>query len=107
MIGRNQPDRASSWIFAPEFPWDMISTLFIAGTTHFKYCGKVRRAIQLAKDHGKWIHMGRVNSVKRLNYARSIGCHSCDGSGMARFRNRVLVPMLRALDQPLLPLPHF
>ena len=33
-----------------------------------------------AKAHGKWVHMGRVNSLKRLQYAAAIGCDSADGT---------------------------
>lgn len=50
--------------------------------------------------------MGRVNSVKRMLYALRIGCHSCDGSGMARFPSSVLLPMLRALDTELTTTQH-
>jgi len=33
-----------------------------------------------AQQRGLWIHMGRVNSLRRLAYAASIGCHSIDGT---------------------------
>ena len=36
-----------------------------------------RRGLQ---QRGLWIHMGRVNSLRRLAYAASIGCHSIDGT---------------------------
>jgi hypothetical protein len=85
-------------------PWGNLEAIFIGGDTAFKFCPWVRECVRLAKRLGKWVHMGRVNSVRRLNYARLIGCDSCDGSGMARFRERVLSPMLRELPQQQLAL---
>ena len=32
------------------------------------------------ESRGKWVHMGRVNSLKRLRYADAIGCDSADGT---------------------------
>lgn len=85
-------------------PWHMISAIFIGGDNSFKFSQAVRELVGFARG-SKWIHMGRVNSVRRLNYARMIGCDSCDGSGMARYRRRVLVPMLQSLNQHILHLP--
>jgi hypothetical protein len=37
-----------------------------------------------ALSHGKWVHMGRLNSGKRFKYARDeVGCHSADGTFLA------------------------
>lgn len=37
-----------------------------------------------ALSHGKWVHMGRLNSGKRFRYARDVvGCHSADGTFLA------------------------
>jgi hypothetical protein len=33
-----------------------------------------------------WVHMGRVNSERRIRYAASIGCDSVDGSSWAQFK---------------------
>lgn len=66
-------------------PWDSIDALFIGGTTEFKL-GMVAQEFGFeAKRRGKWLHMGRVNSLKRIRYAASIGCDSVDGSSFARF----------------------
>lgn len=43
--------------------------------------GDAARAIVAeAKQRGKWVHMGRVNSERRFEYARAIGCDSADGT---------------------------
>lgn len=79
-------------------PWDYIEAVFIGGDTAFKLGEFVREIVACAKSFRKWVHMGRVNSVKRMLYAKSIGCDSCDGSAMARFSTDTLIPMVRALD---------
>lgn len=86
--------------FPPEYgpPWNCVDALFIGGDNAFKFSGWVRHAVSLANYAGIWVHMGRVNSVKRLDYARRIGCDSVDGSGMSRFSRAVLTPMLRSLN---------
>lgn len=38
-------------------------------------------AWEIAKAHqDRWIHMGRVNSFRRFETARTLGCDSCDGT---------------------------
>jgi len=66
-------------------PWDEIDALFIGGTTAWKLSTAAAEIAQEAKRRGKWVHMGRVNSLKRYRYAESIGCDSADGTQL-RFR---------------------
>ena len=40
-----------------------------------------------AKRRRKWVHMGRVNSERRIRYAASIGCDSIDGTKWVRWRD--------------------
>lgn len=61
-------------------PWDEFDVLFIGGTTEFKLGANARVLVKHAKRLGKWVHMGRVNSSKRLRYAKFIGCDSVDGT---------------------------
>ena len=61
-------------------PWDDIDALFIGGTTDWKLGLEVPPLTDEAKRRGKWVHMGRVNSWRRFDYARSIGCDSADGT---------------------------
>ena len=60
--------------------------LFIGGSTEYKLGPVVERLVRAAKDHGKWVHMGRVNTAKRLRYAAEIGCDSVDGTKWVRWR---------------------
>jgi hypothetical protein len=61
-------------------PWDDFDCLFIGGSTEFKLGPVARECASEAKRRGKWLHMGRVNSLKRFRYADSIGCDSVDGT---------------------------
>lgn len=61
-------------------PWHDFDVLFIGGSTEWKLGPAARHIALRAKQHGKRIHMGRVNSEKRFRYARAIGCDSVDGT---------------------------
>lgn len=59
--------------------WDEIDCLFIGGSTEWKLGPAARDLAYLAGSLGKWVHVGRVNSHKRLDYA-SMFAHSVDGT---------------------------
>lgn len=61
-------------------PWDAFDCLFIGGSTEWKLGSAARDLVAEAKRRGKWVHMGRVNSKRRYDYARFIGCDSADGT---------------------------
>lgn len=63
-----------------EVPWDEFDVLFIGGSTAWKLGPATRALVADAKARGKAVHMGRVNSKKRHDYARHIGCDSVDGT---------------------------
>jgi hypothetical protein len=52
----------------------------------------------LAKARGKYVHMGRVNSLKRYRYAVSIGCDSVDGTFLVRGARKNLPLLLGWVD---------
>ena len=60
-------------------PWDQFDALFIGGSTEFKLATGILAGLA-ARRRGKWVHMGRVNSFKRLAIAKRNGCHSADGT---------------------------
>lgn len=64
-------------------PWSEFDVLFIGGDTAWKLGRHARRLVSEAKARGKWVHMGRVNSARRLRYADAIGCDSADGTRIA------------------------
>ena len=90
-------------------PWDDIDALFLGGSAecvpcryirpatreersrkHCPSCGRkliewklgpaARDLVAEARARRVWVHMGRVNSLKRLRYAAAIGCDSADGT---------------------------
>lgn len=74
-----------------ERTWHRIDALFIGGSTEFKLGAEAERWAKIGAAHGKWIHWGRVNSAKRIEYVTGTGaCDSFDGSGYARWRNTLL-----------------
>lgn len=73
-------------------------SLFIGGSTEWKLGPTARRLITEAKADGKWIHMGRVNSIIRMWYAFKIGVDSVDGTGWVKKPNIYLRWALRELE---------
>lgn len=84
--------------------WHEFDSLFIGGDDEWKLGPVVRRLVAVAKKHSKHVHMGRVNSVRRLRYAMSIGCDSVDGTKYCKWRDTYLDSELRVLDYPQLEL---
>ncbi len=64
--------------------------LFIGGSTEYKLSPTVTRLAAEAKAAGKWVHMGRVNSIVRMRHAHRIGVDSVDGTGWAKSYTRHL-----------------
>lgn len=61
-------------------PWDQFDVLFIGGSTKWKLGPHAANVAAEARYNGRWVHMGRVNSKRRMVYAESIGCDSADGT---------------------------
>ena len=66
-----------------EVEWDSFDCLFVGGTTAWKLSAPAFTLARQAKGHGKWVHMGRVNSRKRLLLAAVSGYDSADGTTVA------------------------
>lgn len=64
-------------------PWDALDAFFVGGTTAWKLGDAAAELVAKANARGKWTHMGRVNSRKRVMYARSLRCDSVDGTYLA------------------------
>lgn len=82
-------------------PWDQIDAIFVGGTTEYKLSAEAERLVSAAKLRGLWTHMGRVNSRKRFDYARQIGCDSIDGSKFSKWRNTWLPDALEWHKDPI------
>lgn len=64
-------------------PWDSIDVLFLAGSTEWKTSSAAHRLAIQARNRGLLVHMGRVNSRRRLRIAHEFGSTSCDGTYLA------------------------
>ncbi|MCA9071156.1 MAG: hypothetical protein KDA84_19645 [Planctomycetaceae bacterium] len=80
-------------------PWNQIHCLFLGGSTKFKLGRTAESLTRAARERGKLVHMGRVNSQKRMRLAKSWGCHSVDGTGYSRFPDQRLPSALNYLTQ--------
>ncbi|WP_342480078.1 hypothetical protein NST07_20730 [Paenibacillus sp. FSL L8-0340] len=79
-------------------PWSRCEAVFIGGSTDYKLSKTVRRLVWEAKWRGKWVHMGRVNSLERLRIARDMECDSVDGTGYSMFPEANLPGALKYLQ---------
>lgn len=61
-------------------PWGRFDVLFIGGTTEWKLSAAAQQLAAQARQRGKRVHMGRVNSFKRLKLADDFGCDTVDGT---------------------------
>lgn len=71
-------------------PWKWIDALFIGGSTEWKLGPEAAELVYEAQDRKKWVHMGRVNTWRRLEYAKSIGVDSVDGTTLSMFTDTYL-----------------
>jgi hypothetical protein len=80
--------------------------LFLGGTTEWKLGPEAWRITKSAKAEGRWVHMGRVNSKRRLDTARAMGCDSVDGTYLVFGPDKNLPKLLgwltQADEQPML-----
>jgi len=74
-------------------PWDEFDVLFLGGSTEFKLGRVAHEMTRQAQLKGKKVHMGRVNSYKRLKLANDWGCDTVDGTYLA-FGPEVNLPKL-------------
>jgi hypothetical protein len=81
-----------------DLPWGEFDVLFIGGTDEFKASAEVVEMVAEARLRGLWVHMGRVNTRKRLLYSAHLGCHSGDGQFFRFGPDENLGRMLRYLE---------
>jgi hypothetical protein len=63
--------------------WDSFDALFIGGSTEWKLSQAAFELAAEARERGKWTHLGRVNSRRRLLLGTENGIHSADGTYLA------------------------
>lgn len=80
-------------------PWGHFECLFIGGTTKWKLSKAAESLSLCAKHRGKWLHWGRVNSLRRMRRAWDLGADSIDGSMFNKFSETHLLRGLRWIRQ--------
>ncbi len=70
---------------AGKVPWGAFDAYFIGGTTGWKLSQASADLALAARRRGKAVHMGRVNSRRRMVAAHQMGCGTLDGSSASWF----------------------
>lgn len=78
--------------------WDSFDVLFVGGTTAWKLSEAAYGLVGQARRRGKWTHMGRCNSLRRLSAAVIGGYDSADGTHVAFGPDRRLPELIGWLD---------
>lgn len=78
-------------------PWDQIVCLFIGGSTAWKLGPHAERLIYEAHDRGKHVHVGRVNTLRRMWWFSSLPVDSFDGTCFSKWPDKFIPWMLRRL----------
>lgn len=61
-------------------PWEAFDVLFLGGVGLWKLSDAALALCGEARRRGKPVHMGRCNSLRRLQAAQVMGCDSADGT---------------------------
>jgi hypothetical protein len=72
--------------------------IFVGGTTEFKERTMAAWG-EIARARGAYLHVGRVNTARRISLCRAAGAHSFDGSSVSRFA--ATLPLLENARQQL------
>ena len=76
--------------------------LFIGGSTEWKLSEAADYCIRYAQKQGKWTHVGRVNSQKRIRHFQIIGVDSVDGTHICFAPDKNIKVLNKQLLQPAL-----
>jgi hypothetical protein len=88
---------AQDGLTVDDTPWEEIDALFIGGSTGWKLGPSARDLVAAARSHGKWAHVGRVNTPGRIRYCASIGADSIDGTQWSMFARTYLADGLASI----------
>lgn len=80
-----------------DIPWRWISAVFVGGSDSFKISQEAIAACKTAKMLDKWVHVGRVNTPKRIKDYIGLA-DSIDGSGISRF-DHMLESVIQTINE--------
>lgn len=78
-----------------DVPWGKLDCLFIGGTDAHKLGPEAVTLVREAKRLGKLVHVGRVNSLKRIRRCMRMGVDSIDGTSFSMFSNMYIGKALK------------
>src|SRR6266498_3501041 len=81
-------------------PWARFQAVFVGGSTTWKLGPHATALVREAKRRGKWVHVGRVNTLRRIQWCKALGVDSIDGTGFARYTRARLPAGTAALVAP-------
>lgn len=84
-------------------PFPDFDALFIGGSTTWKMSKSADSCISYAQSVGKWTHVGRVNSQRRIKHFQLVGVDSVDGTSITFAPDNTI----RRLNKQLLQKPLF
>lgn len=79
-------------------PWDAIAAVFVGGSTAWKLSTTAALLIRAAHARGKWVHVGRVNTMKRIRHFDPLPVHSIDGTQFSMFGDTYIPRYLARLE---------
>lgn len=82
-------------------PWAEIDAVFVGGSTAWKHAEPLIALVVEARARGKWVHMGRVNTRRRIAHAIAIGADSADGTILAFDPERPIVEWAEEIGRQL------
>jgi hypothetical protein len=85
------------WMFASE-----IAAVFVGGSTQWKESEHAEMLAKQAKDSGLLVHVGRVNTERRIHRIAKWGCvDTFDGSGWSRWGSKRIPLAVKWIDSAL------
>jgi hypothetical protein len=90
---------AQDGLTVADVPWKELGALFLGGTTEWKLGPVARELAAYAKSRGLWVHVGRVNSRRRIQHAASVGADSIDGSQWSQWPTTYIPKGVSWIDQ--------
>jgi hypothetical protein len=81
-----------------QVPWPNFGTLFIGGTTAFKMGAGAERLVREAKARDKRVHVGRVNTMRRVRHFSLMAVDTIDGSKFSMYPDTYIPRFLKHLS---------
>lgn len=88
-------------LLATDIPWNCIDAFFVGGSTAWKLSDDAAGLIREAKDRGKLVHAGRVNSLRRIEYFAPLGVDTFDGSGFSAWGDKRIHLAVKWIDRAM------